>query len=494
MKAALIAAIASIALGSNAAAQLEDQPDGHHSNLTAWDGGLVDDSTFAAWLEALLVAPDGKLRAKDAAFLFQSSLGGGMLDDLHDALDASGLPWVGGAASKHDDPATGFVSAEENATVESTPYDVRWVSDTPLDAWTRELVRPDAAAPGGLRGEILVDRPLLAAIDAAALRSAARDFDTGQSTAANGGAAIKLVDKLKRTHHAILWAGVPDRLRAFNDVAAVRAALTQLWAGESYSIVVLFGDGRRKVLPASAGGYDLAQNELPADWHAIAATATNLKKAIEGLAPALDVKDQVVFYATGHSTPFVEGCSKLPCPSGTTTLAKNGDLVWPLQLSGGELATFLQRNAVAPALRFSHTGQVKRNAIVIEVNGRSLGLLSHERSPTILQMPRDLLGGANAVRVHSHNPTAIDLQVRLVASASIGTNPVRDCNANRTDDAIDIATRRSADLNGNRVPDDCERRGAHKPPKVTNRPTRPDRPAKPAKPPRPERPPRPTRG
>lgn len=206
------------------------------------------------------------------------------------------------------------------------------------------------------------------------------------------------------------------------------------------------------------------------------------------LAPALDVDDQVFFSATGHGTPLVEGCSQLPCPLGAvTTLPKGADLVLPLQLSVGELPSFLQRNAVAPSLRFGHTGQVKRNAVVAAVNGRSLGLLSHERSPTILQVPRDLLGGANAVRLHSHNPTSIQLNVRLIASASIGTNPVRDCNANHTDDAVDIATRRSADANGNRVPDDCERRGGDTPPNVTNRPTRPDRPVRPVRPPRPPR-------
>jgi hypothetical protein len=489
MRTASVAAVFFVALGTgSAAAQLEDQPEGHHSALTAVDGGLVEDSTLAAWFERLLVAPDGKLRAADAAFLFQSSFGGGMLDDLRDVLDPSGLPWVGGAASKHDDPPTGFVTPEENTTVEIRPYDARWVSVAPLDAWTRELARPDATAPGGLSGDLLIDRSLIAAIDAAGQNSAAREFDAGQSTASNGGGAIRLVDKLKRGHHAILWAGVTDRLRVFNDIAAVRAALSRLWANETHSIVVLFGDGSHKV------SYDPGQNDLPAEWHAVAATVTNLKAALEGLAPALDVDDQVVFYATGHGTPIVEGCSQTPCPLGAvSTLPKGNELVLPLHLSAGELASFLQRNIVAPSLRFGYTGEVRRNAIIAAVNDRSLGILRHEGSPTILQVPRDLLGGANTVRIHSHNATSIDLQVRLVASASIGTDPVRDCNANHVDDAVDLATRRSADLNGNRVPDDCERR-SYKPSNLANRPTHPGRPARPVKPLRPERPPRPPRG
>jgi hypothetical protein len=505
MKASIAAISALLMLGAGgAAAQLETQTDGHHSALTAVDGALVEDAELARWFRALLVGANGR-RVKSTVFLFQQSFGGGMLDDLRTSLNVAGLAFVGGAAAKHDDPAAGFVSSHENMAVEIRPYDSRWVADPPTSPWTREIARLDPAAPGGLSGELLETQSILAAINAAGAQSAADDFDAVQSTAVNGGGLARLVDDTTKTHHAILWAGFPDRLGAFSDIASIRAALTRVWRDESFSIAVLFGDGKHKVLPADAGGYNLpGDNNLPADWRAIEATADNLRITVESLASVVDPSDQVLFYATGHGTQILDGCGTASCPKGKVTLGANGgDLAQVFNLSANELATFLERSAAAPSLRISHSGKVKRNAIVIAFNDESLGLLSPTEALTVLSVPKALLGEVNDLQVHSHNPGAVQLQARLFPSGSVGTTPVRDCNRNGFDDTVDFALGASKDVNENRIPDDCESGRIRKPPRMRDRPEhpsvsrpprpeRPERPAKPVRPPRPHRPPGPS--
>ncbi len=487
MKAAIVFVISSGLLANLALAQSDVQPDGHHSSLTAVDGTRIEDAEFARAIKTLMVASDGKKRVRNAALLFQTSLGGGMLDDLRTTLTTSGIPVIAASASKHDDPASGSVSELENMTVEDRPYDARWVAEPPLDAWTGELARPDSTAPGGIKGELLVDQTLLAAVNTAASRSAAKDFDTAQVAAFSDGSLIRLVDSRTKTHHAVLWAGVPDRLRVFNDIASVREALARVWRNDTYSIVVLFGDGEHKVLPAEGGGYDTPpDNELPAQWHALEATADNLKRTLEGLPPVLDGTAQFFFYATSHATQALDGCGPTFCPKTKVTLPKNGgDLSQRLTLSDNELATFLERSDALPVLRIAHSGKVKRNAIVVEFNEESLGLLSPTASVTEFTLPQEKIGPANTVRIHSHNPTDIQLLIRMVAGSSVGTLPVRDCNADRIDDAINLIDGSADDINQNNIPDKCESGRIRKPGKVHMRPESPSKPSHPVRPPRP---------
>ena len=502
MKATIVAISVSLVLwAGSAGAQLETQTDGHHSALTTVDGDLVEDAVLARWFRELVLASDGKKRAKSAAFLFQASFGGGMLDDLRTSLTIPGIAFVGGAASRYDAPATGYVTTQENTSVEARPFDAPWVSESPVSAWTRELARFDATPPAGPRGELLENQTILAAINAAGSQSAAKAFDLGQSVATNGGSLVRLVDDTTKEHHAILWAGVPDRLRVFNDIANVRAALMQVWREETFSITVLFGDGVHKVLPAGAGGYNLpGDNNLPADWHAIEATAEHLRLSIQGLVAVMEPTDQVLFYATGHGAQAFDACGDTSCPKGRVTLAANGgDLAQVFRFSPHELATVVQRTKASPSLTLSYSGKVKRNAIVIAFNDESLGLLSPTESLMSLTVPQSSITDDNRLQVHSHNPAVIQLQARLLPNGSVGENPVRDCDANLVDDNVDLVTG-ADDINENHIPDVCESGRIRKPPKMHmgperpehTRPERPERPEKPVRPPRPNRRPGPS--
>jgi hypothetical protein len=182
----------------------------------------------------------------------------------------------------------------------------------------------------------------------------------------------------------------------------------------------------------------------------------------------------------------LDGCGPTFCPKTKVTLSKNGgDLSQRLALSDNELATFLERSDALPVLRIAHSGKVKRNAIVVEFNEESLGLLSPTASVTEFILPEATILPVNTVRIHSHNPTDVQLQIRLVAGGSVATAPVRDCNADRIDDAVNLVDGSAADINQNNIPDKCESGRIRKPGKLKMRPDPPQKPAHPVRPPRP---------
>jgi hypothetical protein len=200
----------------------------------------------------------------------------------------------------------------------------------------------------------------------------------------------------------------------------------------------------------------------------------------------LDGTGQFLFYATSHATQILDGCGPTFCPRTKVTLPKNGgDLSQRLALSDNELATFLERSSALPVLRIAHSGKVKRNAIVVELNEESLGLLSPTASVTEFVLPKETILPVNTVRLHSHNPTDVQLQIRLIAGGSVGTAPVRDCNADRIDDAVNLVDGSAADINQNDIPDKCESGRIRKPGKLRMRPEPPAKPAHPVRPPRP---------
>src|SRR5262245_38460661 len=106
-----------------AAEHYTPQPAGKHSSLVGNDKKQLLDEEFARLIGGLLIK-DGQKNAKDAKFLFQQCYGGGMLDDL-DRMIGDKLPWIGGAAARHDQVSYGTINNLND-----------------LDAWTKALLPP----------------------------------------------------------------------------------------------------------------------------------------------------------------------------------------------------------------------------------------------------------------------------------------------------------------------------------------------------------------
>ena len=100
-----------------------DQPPGDHSTISTSDGEVRDDELAKMIKDA--INNSGKTPSSVKVF-FNSCYGGGMLDDIGEAMDEEGIPWVGGSASSAEEPAWG-------------PNDA-WVGGSDMGSfWTDEL-------------------------------------------------------------------------------------------------------------------------------------------------------------------------------------------------------------------------------------------------------------------------------------------------------------------------------------------------------------------
>ncbi len=250
-------------------ASLASQPSNKHSTIVANSGDDIRDSDFAAMMKGLLIDSNGNSTVKDAKFFFQTCYGGGMLDDLVTALGDS-VKWVGGSASRHDE-----VSWGENDAITGSG-----------DFWSLALVP-----------ELAKNQTVKQAIDNAdnnPWETRYRVTETGQSIFGDAPDSdqIKLKDPQTKSFHAILWAGIPDGNRHFNDIVSMQNMLINQMqphvGAAKFSITTLFGNGST----------DKFGDPLP--FTAQAATKANLQTAINSLKNVLGPDEQFFFYATDH--------------------------------------------------------------------------------------------------------------------------------------------------------------------------------------------------
>ena len=176
----------------------------------------------------------------------------------------------------------------------------------------------------------------------------------GQTYSSAGAGANVTLGGNGVSHVAILWAGNPDTVSAFNDISSEYNKLTNLW-GARGSIEVLFGNGRTNSVGAA----------LPAAWNAQAATSANLKDDIAGL--NLNPTTQFVFYATAHGgAELTQGDWPKAVPGG-------GQNVQAVALTGSDLMG-MQYSSSTPTLTVDYTGLKASN---VSVNVRRI----HARNP-----------------------------------------------------------------------------------------------------------------
>jgi len=249
---------------------------GKHSTLPTSDGKSIRDDTFAGMLMPLLIH-NGNSNAKDAKFLMAQCFGGGMFDELSSGI-GNKLPWVGASGARYDESSWGTGGA--NAGID------HW-SDTLFKSYdgtktvyqNGERARLNdpvgVAKVGGTPQKLADGTPVI---------------EHPQTTYGNGGENITMRDLSATSHHAILWAGSPNGYRHYADVSDAYNRLKTEWAGQNYTINVLFGDGAKN----SKG------ENLPAEWNAKAATQENLQQVIDGLQNLMNPNEQFLFFSSDH--------------------------------------------------------------------------------------------------------------------------------------------------------------------------------------------------
>lgn len=323
----------------------------------------VSDKELATLTQNLLIK-QGNKNAKDAKFFFQQCFGGGMLDDLKDALGNT-VPWVGGSASTWYQPAYSNFRSGARAR----------------GAWTEQLLP-----------QLNLNQTVLNAIDRAAardpLRKAANDFfrlgETGQSIAANDGSTITLKDPTAVSHHAIIFAGIVDRnpnLRnsIINDVRDIRNLLQQQWQGTNFTITTLLGNGT--LLPGT-----------------MAATKANLQQAFTNLAAQMNDMEQFLFFGHDHG-----GVNRRLLTTPKRVGAMSFDLE-TFDLFGDELRGMQFEPENIPSLTVEYMDLTA--PVPVEFNGTLLGHLDPSLTELTFDVPEDIIGLSNSIRIF--NTTSSD--------------------------------------------------------------------------------------
>ena len=363
--------------------QLASRPSGYHSMIgtqeTAWLINNIQDDTFAQWILSAL-APGGTSHAREAIFLFQPCFGGGMVDALQVALNTSTLRWVGGSASRYDEPA-------RLALVQGTPVGGFWTLPLAL-----QLQSPNETT--------------LSALATAAARDQAHFYgtpETGQWASGNAGQTVSTSNSCAPTHYAILWGGAITEAGLFDNVAqdsyssiaSIRQALLNAWAGQASDIRIFFNDGTHN----GFGG------TLPQEWHAHAATEAELHETIDAIGAFITSNDQFVFYSTGH------GASWHPIFfPGPHYLTLGDEQTGTFSLTAEELTDLQTEPMNGESVHLDFDGMLDNsNTVAVSLNGLPLGYLQQGTQAVDFSVPLTLLAENNQLVVQSINSTSVTI-------------------------------------------------------------------------------------
>jgi hypothetical protein len=391
----LLAVLTALLFSVLTAAAYDEQPANQHSTLIDRDGrNAIRDNEFAQWMRDLLLR-NGQRNAHNATFLFQQCFSGGMLDDLVRELGGR-VPWVGGAAARHDLPAFG-----------EPP---RGRDRRPEGYWSEELLDLLQAR----------NRTVLDALRNAGRNDPLRRIEHPQHVQRGGGDQIR-IDKGRevQSRHAILWAGqagpgMVDAQMHVNMINRMRRLLVDRWGrpdGRNTTISVLFGNGQR--LPNGT--------PLPNNWNAQPATRENLQAAINALNdgnPAngeMNPNEQFVFYSADHGGHQVDR----PGPRRVGSNTNHRDTI---EVPTGVQTGMLTQTDNEPTLTVEYTGVTVPGAVPVSWNGNLLGYLEPHSSQMMFPIPEDMIALNNDVEVMNHTLSEITVERLLFDSGSIGLN------------------------------------------------------------------------
>ncbi len=406
-----------LASASSVWAQLVAQPAGNHSTLVVNPGSGADirDDDFAAIIGNKLIQ-NGTSNVIDAKFMFQQCFGGGMLDDLDRSLGNT-VKWVGGAASRWDQPSAGQVARSERVST-----DPRWVSNPlpPRDFWTLALLNQLQTPPA--------DRPVLNTLNNATADdrvgiNAAPPFpryETGQSIARNGGETIQLKEPNATSYHAILWAGNPNRERHFFDIEDIRTQLIGAWGhpdtNPNVTISVLFGNGMTAPDPSAPGG----TVPLPSEWGAMAATRQNLIDVVNGL--PLDENEQFLFYASDHGGQSIDIDINRQRPQNILPGQQDVELV---ALADSVIFGMLNDFDNVPTLTVDYSGVTAADKVSVLLNNVFLGFLDPSTGETeeVFVVPENVLGLSNQLVIDDQDQSVVSVFNKSFYTGGVNNDP-----------------------------------------------------------------------
>lgn len=388
---------------STAVADYDRQPQNNHSTLIGNDRKTaVRDDEFAQWMKDLLLR-NGQRSAHNAIFLFQQCFSGGMLDNLVDELGGR-VPWVGGAAARHDRLSFGELPNARDRR--------------PEGYWTEEL-----------RDQLRRNQSVFDALRNTKRQEGARTVEFPQFLKRGEGSENIKVDKRGVTsRHAILWAGdvsrggdsAPDQVHEqlyFNNIQNMYRLLRDKWGrpdGRNITISVLFGNGRN--LPRS-------NQNLPDQWHAQPATRENLQAAINALKDGnanngeMNPNEQFFFYSTDHGGHQVEK----PQPRRVGSNTNHRDT---FEVPEGVQTAMLTDINNEPTLSIDYSGVTIPGAVPVLWNNSLLGYLDPSTSQMEFPIPESLISLENMFEVVNNTPTDILLERCVFDSGGIGSDMI----------------------------------------------------------------------
>jgi tetratricopeptide (TPR) repeat protein len=394
----LLCAAVLVSWGHPTWGQVAPQPVTQDATLITQNGTPITGSTFSNWVDAALTK-GGNPNAASAAFYFQQCYGGGVLDDLTNALNGSKVNWAGGAASTYSQPSVGQAATPTENAPPGVTWPAQYVSNNPQDFWTNALYNSITNNNTVLQQVTAARNNDLVGINGKAPYG---PFETGQTySSPNGGANVTLGGN-GVSHVAILWGGNANSVRHFNDTANMFTLLTRLW-GNNGKVEVLFGNGKTNSVGAP----------LPAAWNAQAATSANLQADIAGL--NLNANTQFVFYATDH------GGWERTLGDWPKILPGGGQNVQVCSLTGSDLTAMLLSSST-PTLTVDYSG-LTSSSVSVQFDGFTLGTLNPSATETVFTIPLADLSSSNSVIIDNSGSGSFTLTDETFFTGGINNNP-----------------------------------------------------------------------
>lgn len=230
-------------------AEFCDPEAGRHA-LVATQDNLVQGGTLISHMCEEIIANGGKNEIKDVTLMVNSSIGGGLLDDMEQFFGPNGpceeIPWVAGSASSAYEPARGWTDAEV----------ALYPGHNLGSAWTQALVgdgfgnvddTPGVIANGSMTNNVLDDLMTAAAIDIAGPEG--YGLEAPRVASGNGGENIRWkIQDVK--HEAIVFGGLQTNSRHINNLNNVKTALDRYWGVQDNVVNPIYGGTEQDLLNA----------------------------------------------------------------------------------------------------------------------------------------------------------------------------------------------------------------------------------------------------
>lgn len=333
---------------------LQPNPANYDSTLVAGDGSEILGSTFASWAQTALIN-NGSSAVYNATFLFQQCYGGGMLNDLNADL-GSKVSWVGSSASTATQPS--WSANNPNALEPWTSAVASQIASNPNQSVLTDVTNAAKNDTNGVNGSKLETGQIVYA--GAPTQGVTFNYNLNEG-GISGGPANGASNEV-----AVLWAGAPDP-RHLQDINTMYNTLTKLWAGQNYTIYVMY-DTAGNTPPAGAawtngttaiGGHTETVTTMSATSTALQNLLTNT--LAPGGSSAMTTSTQFLFYSSDHGgfdNRINNGLVTVPAYSDDTETDS-------YTLTANELASIKDSDAV-PTLTITYYGLAKNATVSIQ--------------------------------------------------------------------------------------------------------------------------------